>query len=57
MYAIDAATGKILWSMKGAGSVMGGPSVVNGMVYWGNGYTATWAKDGNLFYAFALPKH
>ncbi|MEV5754099.1 PQQ-binding-like beta-propeller repeat protein [Actinoallomurus sp. NPDC052308] len=56
MYAMDAATGKILWDYKGVGSSMGGPAVVNGFAYWGNGYTASWATEGSMFYAFALPK-
>ncbi|MEV5706592.1 PQQ-binding-like beta-propeller repeat protein [Actinoallomurus sp. NPDC052274] len=56
MYAMDAATGKILWDYKGVGSSMAGPAVVNGFVYWGNGYTASWATEGSMFYAFALPK-
>jgi polyvinyl alcohol dehydrogenase (cytochrome) len=56
MYAMDADTGKILWDYKGVGSSMAGPAVVNGFVYWGNGYTADWATEGSMFYAFALPE-
>jgi polyvinyl alcohol dehydrogenase (cytochrome) len=56
MYAIDAATGKVLWQFKGQGSSLAGPAVVNGSVYWGNGYTADWATPGTTFYVFGLPK-
>jgi polyvinyl alcohol dehydrogenase (cytochrome) len=38
MYALEAHTGKILWTFKSGASVGGGPAVVNGVVYWGSGY-------------------
>ncbi|HEX9515013.1 MAG TPA: hypothetical protein VF940_02440 [Streptosporangiaceae bacterium] len=34
-HALDAATGKILWSFASGGSVTGGASIVGGSVYWG----------------------
>jgi polyvinyl alcohol dehydrogenase (cytochrome) len=41
MYALDAATGNILWSFMSGASVYSGPAVVNGVVYWGVGYPSS----------------
>jgi hypothetical protein len=38
MHALDAATGKTLWSFQSGGAVLDGPSIVDGVVYWGSGY-------------------
>jgi polyvinyl alcohol dehydrogenase (cytochrome) len=38
MNALDASNGKILWAFPSGGSVIDGPSIVNGNVYWGSGY-------------------
>jgi len=38
MYALNAANGAVLWKFQGAGPVNSGPAVVDGTVYWGNGY-------------------
>jgi polyvinyl alcohol dehydrogenase (cytochrome) len=38
MFAIDAASGEILWRFASGGSVNGGAAVVDGVVYWGSGY-------------------
>ena len=38
MYAINGATGAILWSYDSGASTICGPSVVKGSVYWGTGY-------------------
>jgi polyvinyl alcohol dehydrogenase (cytochrome) len=58
MYALDAATGKILWSFdSGGGSVVDGPSIVDGVLYWGSGYGPDKASPGianNKLYAFSL---
>jgi polyvinyl alcohol dehydrogenase (cytochrome) len=40
MYALDAATGAVLWSFQSGGTVYGGPAVAGGVVYWGSGYPA-----------------
>jgi polyvinyl alcohol dehydrogenase (cytochrome) len=57
MYAIDAATGEVLWESLGEGSSNAGPAVVNGSVYWGNGYErAGVGTPSRTFYAFALPR-
>jgi PQQ-like domain len=38
MLALNALTGGILWSFQSGGSVLDGPSIVDGVVYWGSGY-------------------
>jgi FOG: WD40-like repeat len=55
MYALDAATGNILWSFESGGSVLDGPSIVNGTVYWGSGYRKIAPGIGNnKVFAFSL---
>lgn len=55
MYALNASTGKILWSFASGGSVLDGPAIVNGVVYWGSGYSKVANGTGNdKVYAFAL---
>lgn len=56
MYAVDAATGRILWSYQAPYSVNQGPTVVDGTVYWGDGYSniGTGSQTTGTFYAFAL---
>jgi polyvinyl alcohol dehydrogenase (cytochrome) len=58
--ALDAANGKVLWSYQTPGAAIGGAAVVNGTVYWGDGYTHLgipgWAGS-NTFYAFSLHGH
>jgi polyvinyl alcohol dehydrogenase (cytochrome) len=55
MFALNAATGAILWSFASGGSVVAGAVVVDDTVYWGSGYgvfhTARWASN-DKFYAF-----
>jgi polyvinyl alcohol dehydrogenase (cytochrome) len=56
MYAIEAATGHVLWSFAGAGSSIAGPAIVDGTVYWGNGYAHLGIPGytgSTTFYAFA----
>jgi polyvinyl alcohol dehydrogenase (cytochrome) len=57
MYALDAATGEIKWSYTTPGAVIAGAAVVDGSVYWGDGYSHLgipgWAGS-NTFYAFTL---
>jgi polyvinyl alcohol dehydrogenase (cytochrome) len=56
MYAIDAATGEVLWERQGEGSSNAGPAIVDGSVYWGNGYArAGIGTASRTFYAFSLP--
>jgi polyvinyl alcohol dehydrogenase (cytochrome) len=57
MYALDAANGKTLWSYQTPGAVVGGAAVVNGTVYWGDGYTHLFIPGwlgSTTFYAFSL---
>jgi polyvinyl alcohol dehydrogenase (cytochrome) len=55
MYAIDTATGQVLWETQGQGSSNAGPAIVNGTVYWGNGYErAGIGTPSRTFYAFGL---
>ena len=57
MFALDAATGATLWSFDSGASVMSSPAVVDGVVYWGSGYSrygSTLGSGNNKFYAFSL---
>jgi polyvinyl alcohol dehydrogenase (cytochrome) len=60
MYALDAATGTVLWSFQSGGSVYGGPAIANGVVYWGNGYPhgrLLFGTPGGTLYAFQVAPH
>jgi polyvinyl alcohol dehydrogenase (cytochrome) len=55
MFALDAATGQILWQYASGSSVGSGPAIVNGMVYWGTGYSLFGTPAGeHNFYAFSV---
>ncbi|KNA08743.1 hypothetical protein SOVF_159910, partial [Spinacia oleracea] len=56
LYAMDAESGKILWSMNTAATIYGGASVSYGCVYIGHGYSVglakfhpTWNRGSSLF--------
>lgn len=55
MYALDARSGKILWHFASGGTVLDGPSIVDGTIYWGSGYANLDGTANNKVYAFALP--
>ncbi len=55
MYALDAATGKVLWSFASGGTVIDGPSIVDGVLYWGSGYSNP-GTSNNKLYAFSIPR-
>ena len=59
MYALDSATGAILWSFGAGSSVNAAPAIVDGSVYWGSGYSRSGVEGtGNtkLFgFTLALP--
>ena len=56
MYALDAATGQILWQYSAGSSVNASPAVVDGSLYWGSGYAKSKPEgDGNTkFFAFSI---
>lgn len=54
MFALEAASGKILWRFPSIGSVASGAAVVNGRVYWGSGYLQWGGTAGNQLFAFEL---
>jgi polyvinyl alcohol dehydrogenase (cytochrome) len=55
MYALDAITGNILWNFASGGSVIDGPSIADGVVYWGSGYGSfPPGTANNKVFAFSL---
>src|SRR5207248_583396 len=55
MHALNAETGQILWTFASGGSVLDGPSIVNGMIFWGSGYKKIPpGTPNNKVYAFGL---
>ncbi|WP_353827207.1 outer membrane protein assembly factor BamB family protein [Agromyces litoreus] len=59
MYAMDAATGVVLWEFASGGSCVSGAAISNGNVYWGSGYRDLGVGSGfttqnNKLYAFGL---
>jgi polyvinyl alcohol dehydrogenase (cytochrome) len=56
MFALDAATGAILWQFSAGSSVNAGPAVVDGSVYWGAGYARSGVEGSgsNTFFAFSI---
>jgi polyvinyl alcohol dehydrogenase (cytochrome) len=56
MFALDAATGEILWEFGAGSSVNAGPAVVGGTVYWGSGYSRSGVEgSGNQrLFAFSI---
>lgn len=55
MYALDAASGAILWSFASGGSCLSGAAISNGTVFWGSGYANLGDTPNNKLYAFELP--
>jgi polyvinyl alcohol dehydrogenase (cytochrome) len=58
MLALDATTGKTVWSYVSGATVYGAPAVVDGVVYWGNGYPSGrlfFGTPGATLFAFSLP--
>lgn len=54
MVAMDAKTGMILWTFQSGGSVLDGPAIAEGVVYWGSGYSHIKpGKANNAVFAFA----
>jgi polyvinyl alcohol dehydrogenase (cytochrome) len=57
MYALNAATGAIVWSFASGGSVAAGPAIVAGSVYWGSGYSKSEiGSPSRRLYAFGVSR-
>eukprot|EP00004_Rigifila_ramosa_P000980 TRINITY_DN10981_c0_g1_i1.p2 TRINITY_DN10981_c0_g1~~TRINITY_DN10981_c0_g1_i1.p2 ORF type:complete len:323 (+),score=64.32 TRINITY_DN10981_c0_g1_i1:675-1643(+) len=54
-FALEAATGVILWEFFCGGSANSGPSVVDGMVLWACGYERFGGSYADELFAFAVP--
>jgi len=55
MYALDGATGDVLWSFPSGGSCLSGAAISGGMVFWGSGYSNFgFGTFNNKLYAFGL---
>jgi polyvinyl alcohol dehydrogenase (cytochrome) len=54
MYALEASTGNILWSFESGGTVLDGPSIVDGTLFWGSGYREIQGTGNNKVFAFSL---
>jgi polyvinyl alcohol dehydrogenase (cytochrome) len=54
MYALDATNLMILWNFASGGSVIDGPSILDGVLYWGSGYREIAGTGNNKVYAFTL---
>ncbi len=57
MYALNAATGNILWNFASGGTVIDGPSIVDSTLYWGSGYRNIQGTGNNKVFAFTLDAH
>lgn len=55
MLALNASSGAVLWKFKSGGTVMSGPAIVGGIVYWGSGYKHLAGTGNRKLYAFDLP--
>lgn len=56
MYALDGATGTVLWSFASGGSCLSGAAISDGMIFWGSGYSNFgFGTANNQLYAFGLP--
>jgi polyvinyl alcohol dehydrogenase (cytochrome) len=56
MHALNASTGKVLFTFASGGSVIDAPSIVNGALYWGSGYRRIPPGIGNNnVYALTVP--
>jgi polyvinyl alcohol dehydrogenase (cytochrome) len=55
-FALDAATGAILWQRGAGSSVNAGPAIVKGVVYWGSGYSRSGVEGSgnNKLFAFSV---
>jgi outer membrane protein assembly factor BamB len=59
MYALDPASGKILWHCAACGSVGSHPAVADGIVFWSSGFSPVFGniqgvRQNNKFFAFSV---
>lgn len=54
-FALDEASGAVLWKYASGGAAVDGPSIVNGMLLWGDGYGNIGPSNPKI-YAFGLGK-
>lgn len=54
MYALDAKNGKVLWSYDSGAPCNAGPSIADGMVFWGSGTFVSPGGPKKMF-GFGLP--
>ena len=55
MYALDGATGEVLWEFGSGGSCLSGAAIADGMVFWGSGYSNFgFGTPNNKLYAFGV---
>ncbi len=56
MLALEASSGNVLWKYKSGATVYGGPAIVDGVVYWGNGYPSRlfFGTPGQTLFAFSV---
>ena len=56
MYALNAATGAVLWEYPSGGSCLSGAAISNGELFWGSGYSNFgFGTPNNKLYKFGLP--
>jgi polyvinyl alcohol dehydrogenase (cytochrome) len=57
MFALDARTGKILWSYPAGSEVVAAPAIVGNSIYWGSGYRHFGLGSGNnTLFAFSVDR-
>ena len=54
MYALNGATGAILWTFASGGSCLSGAAISDGRLFWGSGYSL-FGTPNNKLYSFGLP--
>jgi polyvinyl alcohol dehydrogenase (cytochrome) len=55
MYALDGATGEILWTFASGGACLSGAAISEGRLFWGSGYS-NFSTENNKVFSFGLPE-
>jgi polyvinyl alcohol dehydrogenase (cytochrome) len=56
MYALNGATGAVLWEFASGGSCLSGAAISDGRLFWGSGYSNLgFGTPNNKLYSFGLP--